>query len=71
MEYSYTVGMKLKWTPLYFKWDTPAEVTVTHVYRDGSALLSNQKMVDREGLNEWHRKLGGRVDPLPADKGAS
>lgn len=66
MEYSYTVGMRLKWVPIYFKWDRPAVVTVAHVYRDGSALLSNQKMVDREGLNEWHRKLGGRVDPLGA-----
>lgn len=55
------VGQQVLWTPRYFKWDVERQVTVTRVYRDGGALLSNGLTVEKDGFCEWHRRLAGSV----------
>lgn len=60
----YEVGQRLKWTPTYFKWDQSAEVEVLRVYRNGHALLSNNKIADEDGSVRWYGKIGGTVELL-------
>jgi hypothetical protein len=58
----YTVGQALKWTPVYFRWDEPKDVTVVKVYPRGYALLSNNRIVDDDGLADWHGRIAGKVE---------
>lgn len=60
MEFS--LGQTLRWKPIYFKWDDPAEVTVTKLYPRGYALLSNGRIVDEDGLADWHGRIAGKVE---------
>ena len=57
----YKVCEVLKWEPVYFKWDKPAEVTVSKLYPRGYALLSNEKIVDEDGIADWHGRIAGKV----------
>lgn len=58
----YALGQELQWIPGYFKWDVPAPVTVIRVYPRGYALLSNNKIVDDDGLADWHGRIAGKVE---------
>lgn len=62
------IGMRLTWTPDYFKWDTAKEVEVTKTYPRGYAALSNGFIVDRHGEAEWHGKIAGRVNERRNDQ---
>lgn len=60
----YSIGQKLWWTPVYFRWDKPKVVNVVKTYRCGSALLDNHQTVTPEGIAQWDNGiLLGRVEP--------
>lgn len=60
----YEIGQSLQWTPVYWRWDTPRKVTVSKVYGDGHALLSNGVIVDQDGLSIAYSasRMVGRVN---------
>lgn len=47
---NYEIGQLLRWTPHYWKWDVAADVTVIRLYPRGQALLSNNVIVDGDGI---------------------
>lgn len=47
---TFTLGQALQWTPHYWRWDEAREVTVIRLYPRGQALLSNNVIVDADGI---------------------
>jgi hypothetical protein len=54
----FEVGQKMNWTPMYWRWDKAREVSVLKLYPRGFARLSNNVIVDEDGLAAIYE--GGR-----------